>query len=337
MPSGADRNQEDQASSDNQSLAGADQTQADADQTSSDTDQTASEEDQAASDRDQAAADDEFDEDEPDDSSARRVYDESTEARAEGTRDRNQAQRSRHQTSSARDEAARHRDRTANQRDRLADQEDRESERLEEELAAANPEVIAALEAAGTLRARGASDRARAAEYRERAARDREEAARDRAELEAELQRSGIDEVTGAYRRGIGSHELANEIERAKRSGVELVLAFVDVDGLKRTNDQHGHDAGDELLHRVADSLRSKLRSYDPIARWGGDEFVCAISAIGLEGARRRLEEAGEALDEAQPGASISVGFASLQKDDTLESLVERADHALLAGRRNRG
>jgi predicted signal transduction protein with EAL and GGDEF domain len=59
--------------------------------------------------------------------------------------------------------------------------------------------------------------------------------------------------------------------------GEGLVVAFVDVDGLKRVNDTEGHLAGDALLIAVADSLRACLRSYDLVMRFGGDEFVCAL------------------------------------------------------------
>lgn len=326
---------------DDQTLSDADQTASDSDQDASDTDEAAAEGDQAASDRDQAAADREGSEDES--AAEELAHDESREDRAEATRARQDASKTRDETSTKRDEeahrrdeVARQRDRVADQRDRVADQEDREHEELEEALASDNPDTIAALDAAATLRARGAADRARAAMARARAARDREAAARDRAELRAELHLSGLDELTGAYRRGQGATALANEIERARRSGKGILLAFIDVDGLKSVNDEHGHDEGDALLREVFTALRSKLRAYDPIVRWGGDEFICAISEVGLERARVRLREAGEALDETRPGASISVGLARLGEDDTLESLITRADEALTSARRGR-
>ena len=110
------------------------------------------------------------------------------------------------------------------------------------------------------------------------------------------------------------------------------MLAYVDVDGLKSTNDRHGHAAGDAMLCDVAAALRSNLRSYDPIARWGGDEFICTFSDT-IDAAHDRLEEARAALVQMQPGASISVGLAELRPDDTFEALIERADRALLEAR----
>jgi len=204
---------------------------------------------------------------------------------------------------------------------------------MEELLPPAIPTLRAPLDTAAAARARGAADRARAAINRARAARDGEEAAHDREELQTELRRSNLDELTGAYRRGMGEIVLRHEIERAGRSTGELVLAYVDVDGLKSTNDRHGHAAGDALLCDVAAALRSKLRPYDPIARWGGDEFICTFSDTSLDAARDRLEEARAALAQMQPRASISVGLAGLRPDDTFEALLERADRALLETR----
>jgi diguanylate cyclase (GGDEF)-like protein len=73
--------------------------------------------------------------------------------------------------------------------------------------------------------------------------------------------------------------ELEREIARATRTRQPLVLAFVDVDHLKEINDVHGHAAGDQVLQAVAETLRTTLRGYDLIFRYGGDEFVCALEA----------------------------------------------------------
>jgi diguanylate cyclase (GGDEF)-like protein len=107
------------------------------------------------------------------------------------------------------------------------------------------------------------------------------------------------------------------------------VLAFVDVDALKAHNDRKGHAAGDELLLDVVASIRSKLRSYDPIVRFGGDEFVCALSDADVGDATARFEQIQIALEQAHGGASISVGFARLQAGDVLADLIARGDAAL--------
>ncbi len=118
-------------------------------------------------------------------------------------------------------------------------------------------------------------------------------------------------------------------MDRALRSDGRLVMAFVDVDGLKSVNDRQGHAAGDALLRAVAAAIQANLRSYDPIVRFGGDEFVCALSETDLDAARRRFEDIAETLAESAQSGSISVGLAQLRPDDSLEELVARADAAL--------
>lgn len=139
--------------------------------------------------------------------------------------------------------------------------------------------------------------------------------------------------MTGALRRDRGLSDLQREIDRACRSDGRLVLAFVDVDGLKPVNDVHGHAVGDALLRDVAVALRTALRSYDLVIRYGGDEFLCALPGTDLEGAGRRFDEVARSLTERCAWASVSVGLAALDAPDTREALIGRADAALYAGR----
>jgi diguanylate cyclase (GGDEF)-like protein len=128
--------------------------------------------------------------------------------------------------------------------------------------------------------------------------------------------------------------DIQREIDRAGRSDGRLVLAFVDVDGLKAINDAQGHAAGDQLLRDVVVALRAGLRSYDLVVRYGGDEFLCALSGYNLQAARRRFDEVARNLKERSPGASVSMGLAALENPETLDELTARADVALYAGRR---
>jgi diguanylate cyclase (GGDEF)-like protein len=202
-----------------------------------------------------------------------------------------------------------------------------------EDLGSADPRAARALAALAEMRDKAAAQRMQAATDRARAARDREAAAADREHLLGELERAHLDDLTGTYRRGMGEIAVINEIERARRSGHSLVLAYVDADDLKGVNDREGHAAGDALLRDLVILLRSKLRPYDPVVRWGGDEFICTISDTDLEGARIRFDEVRLALAEGG-GAPISVGLAVLEEGDTLETLIGRADGALLEARR---
>jgi diguanylate cyclase (GGDEF)-like protein len=230
-----------------------------------------------------------------------------------------------------RDARAMRRDATADRRDLAARTRDESAEARDAAAAFLDTELGSLTRSSSAARVRvwAAADRAKGAIDRVQAALDREHAARDRAEARAELERSQLDELTGAYRRPLGELELTNEIARAGRADGRLVLAFVDVDSLKQRNDEQGHAAGDALLRSVVAAIRSHLRSYDPIVRFGGDEFVCGLSNTDLDGARRRFDEVRSALRQADDAGSISVGLAALRPGETLYELTERGDAAL--------
>jgi diguanylate cyclase (GGDEF)-like protein len=319
----------DQSASDlDQTASDADQSASDSDQRAAELDQTQAETDQLASDRDQAAADRDFAAgvgtgaiSEHEHESSRVDREKGALERGAGATLRAQASFDRASVAARRDATARMRDLTAQARDEAADARDRAAAELERALSGDT--------AAEATRERAAADRARAAADRADAAADRERAARDREQALADLHDAHLDDLTGVQRRGVGSAALQREIDRAQRSDGRLVMAFVDVDGLKSVNDREGHAAGDALLRAVAAAIRSNLRSYDPIVRFGGDEFVCALSESDLDAARRRFERISQILaDNAQSG-SISFGLAPLRPDDSLEELIARADAAL--------
>ncbi len=207
---------------------------------------------------------------------------------------------------------------------------------LEKKMGSRGSSLRRALAHAAQIRARAAKDRARAAEDRTQAARDRERAAQEREEALAELRRAHLDELTGAFRRGSGEEALQAEIDRARRGGAPLVLAFVDVDALRDVNNREGHPVGDALLRDLVATIRSKIRSYEPVVRFGGDEFVFAFSSVDLGQAEDRLTAIQESLAGSMKGAAVSVGLAELRPDDTLDELIARADDAMLEARRER-
>src|SRR5205807_10608969 len=166
-------------------------------------------------------------------------------------------------------------------------------------------------------RAKAADDRTRAAADRTRAAADREDAAREGAEAlrhwtesANDLRFATTDELTGAWTRRFGLEEVSRELERAHRTGATLVLAFVDVDGLKQVNDSQGHLAGDALLRLVGETLRANVRPYDVIVRYGGDELVCAMPNLSGPEARGRFEKIAAALTAINPEHSVTFGLA---------------------------
>jgi diguanylate cyclase (GGDEF)-like protein len=240
---------------------------------------------------------------------------------------------------SRRDQAARERDALAAQRDRDAEARDREPIELlsvDAHLDARDPRVEALRCWITAIREGAATDRIRAREDREWAARDREFAAIERAQAARERRAAGVDELTGARRRGVGLEELDREIDRARRTGKSLVAVFVDVDNLKSVNDELGHAAGDRLLCNVVAGLTRQLRTYDLVIRLGGDEFLCVLPGVSVGQARARFADLNSELQSASPRGSVSIGVSELHDHETQPDLIDRADNDLLAARRSR-
>jgi diguanylate cyclase (GGDEF)-like protein len=320
-----------------------DQTLAEGDQTGSDQDQTWSDHDQTASDRDQRSADD--DQDASDNDLAHggdlAAHEESARARERSGRDRQAVSALRDETAAergesaaARDHAAELRDRGAASRDALArlydEQDDTNSTREEILMRAARDRARAAAD-----RVKAADDRKRAASERDQAAAERAEALRIRTEADAVVALATTDELTGARTRKFGLEEMSRELERAHRTGAIMLLAFVDVDGLKAVNDNQGHLAGDALLRRTGEALRASVRSYDVVVRYGGDEFICGMANVSESTARPRFERVAAALASVDAEHSITFGLAHAAPSDSLEELISRADENLLTTRRS--
>ena len=143
-----------------------------------------------------------------------------------------------------------------------------------------------------------------------------------------------VDELTGALRRGAGLAALQREIDRSRRlPGKGLAVIFIDVDGLKEVNDRDGHAAGDDRLRVTVAAMRARLRSYDLVIRYGGDEFICVLADSGTAQAEKTAATLREHVARTTTG-TISAGVAELQADDTVDELVARADAALYAARR---
>lgn len=258
---------------------------------------------------------------------------------------RRDASARRARTAAARDSVAHARDMTAISRDQIAALHDRQlaardAARADDERAVTSADVVlraaenrrrAAIDRAGAAegRARAAADREHAALDREHAARDRLHAQADREVLLRQLAIAETDELTGARTRAAGMGDLEHEIDRARRTNGRLVVAYIDVVGLKAVNDTYGHTAGDELLRRIVQALRSHLRTYDLIVRLGGDEFLCAMSGANRNDARTRFRAIRAALAAEPHSAQIKVGFATLSPQDSVDALIQRADAEL--------
>ncbi|NAZ74181.1 diguanylate cyclase [Kineococcus sp. T13] len=139
--------------------------------------------------------------------------------------------------------------------------------------------------------------------------------------------RATHDLLTDLPDRGLLEDRWAQARSRARRSGVAPVVAFCDVDDLKRVNDRHGHAAGDAALVAVAARLRSAARGEDTVARFGGDEFIVLVEAADVEPEvlAARLREATAAVPVQLPdGTSTSLSCSvGLVVDDLARSSAE--------------
>jgi diguanylate cyclase (GGDEF)-like protein len=212
-------------------------------------------------------------------------------------------------------------DRASAERDRTAASGDREAGALERT-------------SAGLDRTTSSSDREVGAGQRSSSEIDRTGASADRDASAIERQHSSLDSLTGAYLRGPGLFELEREIARARRSGQQLSLAFIDVDGLKAVNDRLGHAAGDRRLRGVASALQANMRSYDLLIRYGGDEFLCVLLDQTIATATERVTLVQATLAASAQPATITIGLAQLRPDESLDDVIQRADAELYRERR---
>jgi diguanylate cyclase (GGDEF)-like protein len=168
----------------------------------------------------------------------------------------------------------------------------------------------------------------------------------ERHRIVASLQTVALtDTLTGLYNRNgfitIGQEQL----KLAQRNGNSVTLAFVDLDGMKRINDEMGHQAGDQALIATARILKSTFRSSDLIARLGGDEFIALgvgvqPGAVGAVHKRLMKNLAAHNRSQSTMTVSFSVGFAShrpsRKEPRTIEQLVLEADQAMYVEKQTR-
>jgi diguanylate cyclase (GGDEF)-like protein len=230
----------------------------------------------------------------------------------------------------------------SDQRDTASDARDADATGHEDRAAARDSRADAREERAGGRDVAASADRAAARRDRRRGADDRRCAALDRRAARADrvtaaeaLATTAIDGLTGAFRRDNGTLELEREASRAIRTRHRFVVAFIDVVALKATNDRLGHAAGDQVLRHVADEVRSSLRSYDLLVRFGGDEFVAGLVDMTIPEARTRFA-AVNALLTRDCGVTVTVGLAELRPPEAVADVIARADSDLYRQRTRR-
>jgi diguanylate cyclase (GGDEF)-like protein len=149
------------------------------------------------------------------------------------------------------------------------------------------------------------------------------------------------DPLTGLVNARAFFERFRRAVDHARRFREPLSLLVIDVDRLKALNDRFGHASGSAALVRVGRVLSETKREDDMASRWGGDEFALLMPGADAGSARRQAETVLERLrDEARAGdvilrdVSVTIGVATSADGQSSEGLFERADRALLDGKR---
>lgn len=152
------------------------------------------------------------------------------------------------------------------------------------------------------------------------------------------------DSLTQTYNRRYLMERLEIETTRALRTKTSLSLIMVDIDNFKSVNDTYGHATGDRVLQGMAESFMKLLRSYDVLARLGGEEFVLLLPNVSLEHActvAERLRAVAAIFDASTDDGTlfkitVSLGVSTLAPSDTNHlNLLNQADQALYQAKRN--
>jgi diguanylate cyclase (GGDEF)-like protein len=146
------------------------------------------------------------------------------------------------------------------------------------------------------------------------------------------------DPLTTAYTRQSGE-EAINLLYRLNHMAAKpLTVAFIDLDRFKSINDNFGHEAGDQCLRALADTIRAALRRSDLLIRWGGEEFVAVLPDTPLNNvstllARLRDSGLGERPDGTPLTASIGIANSQEENVNGWETLIQRADQRMYAAK----
>lgn len=144
------------------------------------------------------------------------------------------------------------------------------------------------------------------------------------------------DGLTGLLNHAAIKTHLDTEISRAQRQDETLSFAMIDIDNFKDVNDTYGHPVGDRVIKSVARMLKKRLRKSDVIGRYGGEEFAIILTESNIEVATKLLDDVRTNFSqitqqnhEVQFFCTLSAGVTQMLPNDSLDSLVNRADEAL--------
>jgi two-component system cell cycle response regulator len=165
-----------------------------------------------------------------------------------------------------------------------------------------------------------------------------------RSSYEVSLSMALTDTLTGLYNRRYFEVHLQKLLKSSKESGKTLAIVYTDIDHFKNVNDTYGHTVGDEILQMFSKRLTEKLRSFDLVARIGGEEFVAVLpdtdektAHIVSERLRRAIAEEPFATSHEEP-LTITTSIGGVLVEDpnqTITQLLERADAQLYEAKHN--
>jgi diguanylate cyclase len=151
------------------------------------------------------------------------------------------------------------------------------------------------------------------------------------------------DMLTGLPNRRALQEQLALAVDAAHTEDAPFALFFMDLDGFKRVNDDHGHDAGDDLLRQVAQRLKKITRADDLLCRLAGDEFVLLVRGVSSSSACSRIAQdicrsVGRSFElgatRAQIGASVGIAMCPARSRVCPDTILADADRAMYEAKR---
>jgi diguanylate cyclase (GGDEF)-like protein len=156
-------------------------------------------------------------------------------------------------------------------------------------------------------------------------------------------ERADVDPLLDIFNRRGFERELKRSIAYVARYGTEAALVYIDLDGFKTVNDQHGHRAGDAVLKAVARTLTAHVRASDVVARLGGDEFAVVMWNVGIDVAaakardiERLIEEASIPYGPERLSVGASAGVTPLRPGLDPAQVLDAADKAMYARKTER-
>jgi diguanylate cyclase len=165
-------------------------------------------------------------------------------------------------------------------------------------------------------------------------------------ELENTKTKSMTDGLTGVYNRQAFDETLTEMIERSRVMDADLGLLLLDLDDFKKINDTYGHLMGDQALVAFCQKCRGFIRGDDILARYGGEEFAIILPGANLKNSLKKGQQICDAVSSARYATSCnqsddylsittSIGVTVYKKEDTAETIIDRADKALYKAKKS--